>query len=619
MKKIYLLLILAVLTNEVTSQIPEAITIEPAWASAYDELTLTFDPDLACHENGPLSGVASVAIHSGVVLQSGEDWEYVVIFNETGANGQSAMLTPTGDGRYSITYTPSDFYGFPEHTKVTHICAVFNNGYNWNQDGRDFDENRDCTDFLIPLQPAMPAAISLEPQDGTAYDELTLTFDPDEACSEFATLTGSPSVAIHSGVALQSGETWQFVVQFDESGVNGQSTTLAPTGDGKYAITFTPNDFYGFPNGEMVTGICAVFNNGEDWTQDGKDYTSAGNCTDFFIPLRIQEFTVDLKVFLEGPFREYEMSADLCARGFLPLSQPYNIAPWNYGGTEVVEAIPNNNIVDWILVQFREASEAYCARPGTTVKQQAAFLLKDGTVVDLDGISSLTYEEPLTKDLFVVIKHRNHLAVLSANPINSSKGFYNYDFTTAADKAYDSGQKNLGNVFGMFGGDGFCDAEIDIVDLLFEWDYDAGKCGYIPGDYNLNGEVQNSDKNDIWYGNIGESSFELNASLFLDPPTNFGCYRKVPKYYLGSQVGLTAYFQWNSSPNCIGYNVYSSTVSGIYLSDPDITTTSTNGNHYYSFDYGNPYILYLVVRAYDEFGESCNSNEIAILIAPLYD
>jgi hypothetical protein len=73
---------------------------------------------------------------------------------------------------------------------------VFNNGTNWNQDGRDYDEFNNCIDFFIPLQPSMPAAISLEPQDGTAYDELTLTFDPAEACSEFATLTGSPSKMI---------------------------------------------------------------------------------------------------------------------------------------------------------------------------------------------------------------------------------------------------------------------------------------------------------------------------------------------------------------------------------------------------------------------------------------
>ena len=57
---------------------------------------------------------------------------------------------------------------------------------------------------------------------------------------------------------------------------------------------------------------------------------------------------LDLKVFLEGPFYYVLMIPYLNYAGYLPLTQPYNTAPWNYTGTESVATIPNYDIVDWI-------------------------------------------------------------------------------------------------------------------------------------------------------------------------------------------------------------------------------------------------------------------------------
>ncbi len=67
---------------------------------------------------------------------------------------------------------------------------------------------------------------------------------------------------------------------------------------------------------------------------------------------------VDLKVFLEGAFSVSEMSTILNSTGSLPLNQPYNLAPWHYTGTESVPSIPDVDITDWILVEFRDTTEA---------------------------------------------------------------------------------------------------------------------------------------------------------------------------------------------------------------------------------------------------------------------
>jgi len=114
---------------------------------------------------------------------------------------------------------------------------------------------------------------------------MTLIFDPAEACVQSGTLAGLDFIAMHSGVSFITGETWQHIIPFDGMGENGQPPILYPTGDGRFAITFTPSEFYGL-DGEIVTEICAVFNNGTDWDQDGRDFVPIGpGCMDFFIPL----------------------------------------------------------------------------------------------------------------------------------------------------------------------------------------------------------------------------------------------------------------------------------------------------------------------------------------------
>ena len=149
-------LVLFLLMGSVHAQQLAGITVTPENATAYDEITLTFDPSVACFENGSLVGLPYIAMHSGVT-SNGSQWQHVVEFNATGANGQSPVLSLNADGTYSITFTPFDFYAFNPGEFVTQICAVFNNGTDWSQDGRDYDSGGTaCMDFFIPILPGSP-------------------------------------------------------------------------------------------------------------------------------------------------------------------------------------------------------------------------------------------------------------------------------------------------------------------------------------------------------------------------------------------------------------------------------------------------------------------------------
>jgi hypothetical protein len=220
------------------------------------------------------------------------------------------------------------------------------------------------------------------------------------------------------------------------------------------------------------------------------------------------ELSLDLKVYLEGPYNGTEMDTDLNANGDIPFFQPYSTPPWNYGGSEFVASIPAN-AVDWVLIEFRDATAASAANGAAMIEQQAAFLMDDGTIRGLDGTSLLEFTGWYPSDLFVVVWHTNHLPVLSNNAVMESGGAYTYDFSSGVGQAYGgaSAHKNLGGgVYGMIGGDTNADGDINTDDLSNVWEMEAGESGYLSGDANLDGQADNKDKDDIWVPNEGAAS-----------------------------------------------------------------------------------------------------------------
>jgi hypothetical protein len=219
---------------------------------------------------------------------------------------------------------------------------------------------------------------------------------------------------------------------------------------------------------------------------------------------------LDLKIFLEGPFIGAAMNTMLNNWGYLPLSQPYNISPWNYLGSEAVTSIPNANVVDWALLELRETTGGPAtATSSTMVARKALFLLSTGALVDVDGANLPVIDITVTANLYAVIWHRNHLAVMSSAPLLPSGGVYTYDFTTGADKFYGGtlGCKQLGpGKWGMVSGDGDANKQVNNSDKNDVWRPQSGSSGYKPGDFSLDGQVNNVDKLDKWAPNSGKSS-----------------------------------------------------------------------------------------------------------------
>lgn len=224
-----------------------------------------------------------------------------------------------------------------------------------------------------------------------------------------------------------------------------------------------------------------------------------------------QDQYLDLKLYLEGPYDSISgiMTNTLNLAGKLPLEQPFNKTPWFYNGDESVSAIPNASCVDWILIEFRDAVSAELAGPGTMFDRQAGFIKRDGSVVDIDGSSSLVFTGTGLENVFVVVWHRNHLGVISSVPVTMVGNVYQYDLSSGYLQALGSEEalKQLSTEsFGLYAGDLNNDGQVDLLDKSEMWNQLAGESGYFNADINMDDQVDNFDKNIFWVPNLGAGS-----------------------------------------------------------------------------------------------------------------
>jgi hypothetical protein len=209
---------------------------------------------------------------------------------------------------------------------------------------------------------------------------------------------------------------------------------------------------------------------------------------------------VKTKIFLEGPYfaNGDTMSTLLKINNYIPFASPYSQDP------RTVDSIPTG-VVDWVLIEVRNSSTS-----PTVVGYRSAFLKKDGYVVGDDGTSDVPVEVA-PGNYYIVIRHRNHLAVMSKDGLphllsNHTTPATLYDFTTGSGQFYGTnGAKELETgVWGMWAGDvngdgilKYSDIDNDRLQILIRLGYiqTSTTTGYYNEDLNMDGEVRYSDIN----------------------------------------------------------------------------------------------------------------------------
>ena len=205
-------------------------------------------------------------------------------------------------------------------------------------------------------------------------------------------------------------------------------------------------------------------------------------------------------VMLQGPLVTSGtsiMDDTLRSSGLLPTTSPY--VDGLTCNTTVFDITGNDAIVDWIWVELRDAGDN-----SVVIASQSALLQRDGDVVGVDGVSPLSFKQA-TESYNVSVNHRNHLGIMTASPIALSETNTIVNLTANANIVLGTTNAvvNMSGVFAMYSGDfdengQIQNSDINSVILLL------GGSGYNEADVDMNGQIQNSDINTILYPNLGK-------------------------------------------------------------------------------------------------------------------
>jgi V8-like Glu-specific endopeptidase len=207
----------------------------------------------------------------------------------------------------------------------------------------------------------------------------------------------------------------------------------------------------------------------------------------------------NLKVFLSGAYVRGtdSMQTLLAQRTLLPSSPPETLSsktvPFILKNREqYIIQTGISNIIDWVVIELLDKTTL---APVDTV---AALLRNDGKIVSTNGFSLIGFDSRVTQGYYkVIIRHRNHIAVMSADSIQISTNPQLYDLSESPGKVYGSELKLLKTgLYGLFAGDSNYDGTIDSTDFgLFSIAGSGAVYGYAVSDYNLDGYVTAFDFN----------------------------------------------------------------------------------------------------------------------------
>jgi hypothetical protein len=140
---------------------------------------------------------------------------------------------------------------------------------------------------------------------------------------------------------------------------------------------------------------------------------------------------------------------------------------------------------------------------GTTKYYAPAWLMSDGTIRDFVDTNAARVDfAVLPGSYYVVVHHRNHLAVMGANldTLSGSATPKVYDLTMADSAAYGTNPTvHLGTRFCMIAGDANASGDVTILDRA-QWRIDNSFSGYLSSDFNLSGDVTILDRA-LWRAN----------------------------------------------------------------------------------------------------------------------
>ena len=205
---------------------------------------------------------------------------------------------------------------------------------------------------------------------------------------------------------------------------------------------------------------------------------------------------IEVSMLLEGAYVNGTMTTDLSDGNLIPTTEPYTASGYTHagnGGGETVDTSTIINLTDWVVIELRDAND-----PTVVLHTKSALLLADGLVVDLDGKSPVFFAGVDTGSYYVAMHHRNHLGVMTDQPMTLDLTNSTLDLTDPNTLTYGTDAlKNTGGVMQLYSGDTDTSGIIDANDRSNIWN-DRNLSGYLIFDVNLNGVIDAADRSNTW-------------------------------------------------------------------------------------------------------------------------
>ncbi|MCB0793054.1 MAG: hypothetical protein H6595_11525 [Flavobacteriales bacterium] len=388
-------------------------------------------------------GYQSAACHNNVTCPIASDWQ-------DQKRGVAMFLRPDGDGCTGTLINNTLQDGTPYFYMANHCyvattsqwvfyfnyespsCVGSSGPTNQTISGATLKSNYYFDDFvLLELNSTPPQSYGpyyngwdhsgSVPQTETVihhplYDVKKITFDYQPATSY--------TVVPYSG-APETVKCWK---SFWDSGIVEPVSSGSPMFDqNKRVIGHMYDGSQTCANASSVYTGCPKFSESWDGSSAStrlRDWLDPANSTtalDGYDPYMSSnpEVLVRLKVFLEGPYNSNNnlMNGTLRSSGLVPLAEPYTGIGYPHvgGGGEsttqgVLNASGTASVVDWVVLELRNKNDA-----SQVLATRSALLLRNGSIVDVDGSSDVPFPMPVD-DYYIGVHHRNHLGIMTQDP-----------------------------------------------------------------------------------------------------------------------------------------------------------------------------------------------------------
>jgi hypothetical protein len=199
------------------------------------------------------------------------------------------------------------------------------------------------------------------------------------------------------------------------------------------------------------------------------------------------------------------MNATLNDGGMVPLTEPYTALGYSFiggsAGASTAQAILDitgpDEVVDWVVVELRDKND-----PASVLASRPALIRRDGSIVDMDGISDVTFTDQPADQYYVAVRHRNHLGIITATAHSLSGTATLMDLTNGSTPLLGGGPAtvDVGGVRCMWSGDVNMDGMVrytgsqndreSILFLIGGIDPTNTATGYFQEDLNMDGSVK---------------------------------------------------------------------------------------------------------------------------------